>query len=399
VTARASADGLHVLAAIDSLGQGGAERSLVETLIEMRPSSVDIALFRRTDDGFESAAMDAGFTLHHLGGGPVRRVVGLRRLIKQIRPDVVHSSLWNADLAARLAMIASPRPLVCSLVNDTYARDRVTDYRRRRRALLGVIRAVDRLTSRRVDRFHAVTGSVASHYEASIGLPHSKITVAWRGRDTERLRPATAAKRAIARETLGITGSVVLAVGRLEPQKDHLTLVGAMPSVISRVPDARLVIVGRDGTAATSTRTRIEELGLGERVWCAGFRSDVATFFEAADCFVLSSTYEGIAGAVIEAMLAGVPAVATDLPGVREITLDGALVDLIPIGDSAALADAVIEVLRGAGAARQVGAARIHAATAFSTAAASEGLLGIYHAAIDQRRGGRGTGVGVGRTP
>jgi glycosyltransferase involved in cell wall biosynthesis len=389
-TAPGCATPLRVLVVIDSLGQGGSERSLVDTLRAMPDRHVDIALFRRTAEGYEDEALDAGMVVHEVPGGVVRRVVRLRRLVRRLGPDVVHSSLWNADLAARLALLGRPQPLVCSLVNDTYDASRRSGAPLRRRVALRVIVWIDRVTAHRVDRFHAVTHSVAAHHAAHVPATIGRTTVAWRGRDARRYQEASSlAQRAAAREELGLQGFVLLAVGRLEPQKSHQTLLAAMPAVLAKVPDARCVVVGRDGAAAPALREQIHTSGLEGRACLAGFRSDVPRFLAAADCMVLPSLYEGIAGAVIEAMLAGTPVIASDLPGVREITEDGRLVRLVPASDPAALARAIVELARDPAAARaRAEEAQAHAERHLALPAAADALRRIYVAAIRQRAPG-----------
>jgi glycosyltransferase involved in cell wall biosynthesis len=104
---------------------------------------------------------------------------------------------------------------------------------------------------------------------------------------------------------------------------------------------------------------------------------------------VLPSLYEGIAGAVIEAMLAGTPVIASDLPGVREITEDGRLVRLVPASDPAALARAIVELARDPAAARaRAEEAQAHAERNLALPAAADALRRIYVAAIRQRAPG-----------
>ena len=379
---------MRVLAVIDSIGPGGAERSLVQTLAAMHPGEVQLALFHRFDDaGYEADAHAAGFTLHTIRGRLPGRVLRLRRLRRGLQPDVVHSSLWNADLTARLACLGTDAPLVCSLVNHTYEPSRLVGHGWRRRTAVALIKLVDRISARRVDRFHAVTRSVSLHHQQQLGLPPERIEVAWRGRDADVLRPASTTEREDARTRLGLHGTVLLAIGRLEPQKQHVALVDALPAVLASVPDARCVILGRDGTSSAEVRRRVTELGLDDRVLFAGHHNDVTPFLAAADRFVLPSAIEGIAGAVIEAMLTGVPAVCFDLPGVREISDDGRYARLVPAGRSDSLADAIIDDLEDAsGAAERARLARAHAVEAFSMQAAADGLRAIYEHAIELRR-------------
>jgi glycosyltransferase involved in cell wall biosynthesis len=377
---------MKILAIIDSLDSGGAERSLVDTLAA-QPSDVraELAVFRRSSDGIEADAKAAGIAIRHIRGNVAQRIRNVRQLVRSTAPDVVHSSLWNADLATRLALVGTDVPLVCSLVNDTYDDRRIHSYASRRRAAVRMIRALDRLTARRVDHFHAVTYSVKDHYARSLGIDREKISVARRGRDANRFRPPTRGERTDARKALGVEGQVVMAVGRLEPQKSFVTLVDAIELASASVPDVTAVIIGRNGSDGDRVRSRIEERRLAERVRWIGHRPDIDRLLRAADCFALSSQYEGTAGVIIEAMLAGVAVVASDLPGVREVSLDGSLATLVPVGDAVALAAGIVGALN-APSAQTSGRARSHAREQYSTEAAARGLRAIYQAAIDSRR-------------
>ena len=377
---------MKVLAVIDSLDPGGAERSLVDTLAAM-PGEVEaaIAVFRRSTTGFEADAAAAGIPVHHVPGRFLARARGVRRLARRLSADVVHASLWNADLATRLGLTGCRVALVSSLVNDTYDDRRIGAYSTRRRTLVRVVRLADRVSARRVDHFHAVTGSVRDHYVAALGLEPSRITVAFRGREASVHRVPTPSERAGARAELGVSTPVVLAVGRLEPQKDLVTFVDAVASVATRHEDVVALVAGRDGNDGPRVRACIDERGLGDRVQLLGHRSDVPALLGAADCFVLTSRYEGTAGVVIEAMLGGVPVVASDLPGVREVTDGGAHARLVPAGDAPAFAEAIEAALTEGRDHGRVGLARAWAEERFTMAGAAGGLLAIYRTAIEAR--------------
>ena len=378
---------VRVLAVIDSLEQGGAERSLAETLVELNDRvRGTVVVFRRGGDGFEDTLLSGGFQLVEVASrSTVIRAWRIRRLARSTSADVVHASLWKADLASRLGLVLTSVPLVSSLVNETYSRARTETYSVRRKVAVRVIRLVDRVTSRRVDVFHAVTQSVADHHVTALGLDRARLRVVWRGRDAQVFVPVSPEGRQAAQRSLGVTPPVLIAIGRLEPQKRHGALIAAMPRILQQFPAATLVIAGREGSESHAIRTRIAELGVGSRVRLMGFRPDIPDLLAAADVFVLPSAYEGIAGSVIEALLCEVPVVASDLPGVREVTDDGRLATLIDgAGDAASIADAVVRALHAP--ATSDGLRREYAASRFSVPAAAAGLLSCYIDAIERRR-------------
>lgn len=141
-----------------------------------------------------------------------------------------------------------------------------------------------------------------------------------------------------------IAPPVVLAAGRLSPQKDFPTLIRAF-ALLVRQRDLRLLILG-EGPERAALETLIQDLGLTGRVALPGFRANPFALIARARLFVLSSAWEGLPGVLIQAMACGTPVVATDCPsGPREVLADGRYGPLVPVGDPQALAQAMGETL------------------------------------------------------
>lgn len=139
---------------------------------------------------------------------------------------------------------------------------------------------------------------------------------------------------------------VVLAVGRLTPQKDFTTLIKAFAQVHKSIP-ARLVILG-EGPERTELETMVKKLGINRDVRLAGFVDNPYAYMSRASLFVLSSRWEGLPTVLIEALFCGVPVIATDCPsGPREILENGQYGRLVPVQDVDALADAIRAALNG----------------------------------------------------
>ena len=137
---------------------------------------------------------------------------------------------------------------------------------------------------------------------------------------------------------------VILGVGRLAPQKDFPTLVRAFAAVYQKRP-ARLMILG-EGNQRDELTALARELGLGDAVALPGFAQNPFAYMAHADTFALSSKFEGLPGALIQAMACGSKVVSTDCPsGPREILEGGRLAPLVPVGDVDALAAAILESL------------------------------------------------------
>lgn len=343
-------DPLTILHVIDGLGRAGAERSLAEMLplLRDRGFTQTVACLRRRGGGVEHEVIEAGFDVRFLQAhGHVGRVLELRRIIREIQPHVVHSTLFNADIASRLACIGRPTRALSSLVNTTYDPVRYSDPRVGRVALAAV-RFVDAATAHIAGtRFHAITETVKRENMAALRLPAGRVTIVPRGRDPQRLGRPDPVRRARARSALGIepNDEVVVNVGRQEFQKGQRYLLEALPALLTERPELIVLVVGRDGSATDELLKLHDELNLGSRVRFIGFRSDVPDILAAADVFVFPSLYEGLGGALIEAMALGLPIVASDLPVLREVVVQGRNALLVPPKEAHAIAGALRQLL------------------------------------------------------
>lgn len=188
------------------------------------------------------------------------------------------------------------------------------------------------------------------------------------------------AERARARAELGVTADdvVVGVVGRLSPQKAHHVLFEAVARCLPDVPSLRLVVIG-DGGLGPKLHRLAEQLGIGHRTTFLGTRRDVPLLLPGLDVSCLSSVHEGVPIALIEAMAAGVPIVASDCGAVRDIVDDGEQGYLVPVGDVGRLADRLRLLAGDPGLRARLGkAGRARAEREFSieqTARAYEDLL------------------------
>jgi glycosyltransferase involved in cell wall biosynthesis len=169
-----------------------------------------------------------------------------------------------------------------------------------------------------------------------------KLTVLHNGVDVEIWQPDAAVRTALRRE-LGLEADFLwFAAGRLEPVKDYSTLLHAMAQVPGQ---AQLVIAG-SGPLHADLLQLSKRLGLEQRVRFLGFEPDVKRWMQAADGFVLSSRWEGLPMGLLEAAACALPAVATNVPGTREVIVNGQSGWLTPAGDAAALGAAMARVMK-----------------------------------------------------
>jgi glycosyltransferase involved in cell wall biosynthesis len=164
-------------------------------------------------------------------------------------------------------------------------------------------------------------------------------------------------------------------------------LVQALPRVLERVPEARLLLAGREGAHTPALREAIDRLGLKEAIVVLGPRSDVPDLLCGADVFVAPSRWEGFPGAVLEAMALEAPIIASDIPTVREAVGEDDAALLVLAGDPDALADAITAtLLDGSNAAERAQRARARFLERFTLEAVAAAMHSFYERALTPRR-------------
>jgi glycosyltransferase involved in cell wall biosynthesis len=349
MTAAPSASGApRVLMLLDGLWVGGTERSMVEMMAPLTAAGLDphLATLRRRDEGVE-AEVPPG-RLHHLPAGPLlAQARSVRRLARELGADVLHTALFRANLVGRLAALAPAGPvLLNSLVNTPYEpvrrRDPALSARR-----LRVVQAVDAVSARAVDHFHAVSEAARQAAVRDLRVAPRRITVVRRGRDPRRLGESGPERRHRVRAALGLAADaqVVLTVGRQDFQKGQVHLLRAAARLAPRHPRLVVLVAGRTGPAAAELERLAGAPPLAGRVRLLGHRADVPDLLAAADLLAFPSLFEGFPGAVVEAMGLALPVVAADIPPVRELVRPGETGLLVAPENDAALAAALAELL------------------------------------------------------
>ncbi len=343
-------DGRTFVFVINSLGAGGAERSLADILPYLPERGVHplVVCFKAPEVGFEREVRDAGTEVVVLPtGGLLRHILPLRRIIRSRRPALVYTALFDAHFVGRLAAMGAGVPVLSNLTNVAYDPARFADPRVNTRKLR-LLRTIDGWTARHLTKhFHAVSGAVKESAVSHLGIDGDDVTVVYRGRGRERLGSPSPARRSGVRETLGIPerAPVVVTVGRQEYQKGHGHLLAAIPALRDQFPDLVVLIVGREGHCTRDLQALVADLRIENLVRFLGHRTDVADLLSAADVFAFPSVYEGLGGANLEAMAMGLPMVVSDIPALREVVAEGENGVLVPPADAAALSAAIAELL------------------------------------------------------
>lgn len=339
---------MRILHVIDSLAaSGGAEQGLVREILAM-PGHEHLVVLLYDMNELGAGLADSGIVVQTVGLAPgsgnrsfLKAVGPVRRAIADFEPEVVQTSLFLGNLVGQIAAGRSRVPVVSNLVLSG-DRDSLRLFQPGAATLRAeILRRLAGVAARRWGtRFRALTEEVRTSNAKLLGIDEAVIAVIPRGVPVQDgIEPAS-------RESLGLPpGPLIVSVGRLAAQKNHVDLIRALDRIKDRAPEARLVIVGREGDAAEAVRAEITSLGLDEIVILVGHTSRVPDYLAHATLFGFPSLMEGLGTAVLEAMGAGLPVVAYDIPAVREASDGGRLAHLVRPGDVAGLADAILAEL------------------------------------------------------
>lgn len=266
----------------------------------------------------------------------VRTIRQLYRLIREHRPDIVHTHLAKAGFTGRVAAALAGVPVVVHTFHTH------TYYNHFGPLMTWLLILLERLLAHRTDSIIALTQhlrrELAERYHVT---RKSRITVLPLGLDLSRFAQ-TPRRRGAFRQEWNIPPDVPLVgiVGRLSPVKDPLRFLEAAALVRQQLPDCRFVIVG-DGEIRDEIEAKISTLQLGDAVTMTGWLPDLTSLYSDLDLLVNSSTTEGTPTPIMEALTAGCPVVATAVGGVPDMLDHGRLGLLVFAHDAESLADAI----------------------------------------------------------
>ncbi len=364
----------RVLWLTKGLGRGGAERLLVSCArsLDRDRFDVEVAYLLPHKDALVGELTAAGIPTHCIGrGGRVDASwpLQMRKLVKSGRFAVIHTHMPVPAVAARLGL----RPNAPRIVHTEH-----NTWHRYRWPTFAANRATYALNDHVIAVSHAVANSIDPRW-----VPHRRalppVEVLIHGIDLDV--PRVERSRSAARRLLGLPDetTVLGTVGNLTPKKDQHTMLRAFRRIHDKRPDTRLVIIGT-GPLRAALENECRLLGLDGAVLFTGMRDDVPDLLPAFDVFVLSSRFEGLSIALVEALAAGLPAVVTAVGGMPEVIAHGREGLLVDPGDDAALAAAVEEILRDDTSRLQMSSAAIERAQAFDVRRAVRRIEQIYEA-------------------
>ena len=361
----------RVLHVTRDLEQGGAQEVLC-TLAESRPKAAGFFVCTLADGPLRGRLEAAGAECVVVPGprcrfsDPIRYAAELRRIVRQLADlvetrciEIVQTHLLNVLDAAVLRLQRTPREpaIVWTFHGTDFLPLRPGPTLSLRRL---ACRWTYRANAHRVDAIVAVSEAVRDSVVRQLGRAAAKARVIGNApspRKYQAVRPAESVRAEIG---LGLGSRVVLFVGRLAEEKGCRYLIEAVPAVLSRIPAAVALLVG-DGPERERLEALARRSGVADHVRFLGTREDVADLLGAADVVCLPSLREGLSLALLEAMAAGKPVVATSIVENRAALEPGTTGVLVPPRDPAGLAEGLVAILSDPEGAREMGlAARRH---------------------------------------
>lgn len=288
----------------------------------------------------------------------------LSRIIKDLRPDIVHAHDPHAVALASLALSFLTSGKCPALVAS------------RRVAFHLKGHAFSRWKYHQVDCFVAASNAIRQMLVGD-GIDPDRVVTVYEGIDLHRVQAEPAAN-IHAELWLPKLAPIVGTVAALTQEKGHKYLVEAAALVVREVPDARFVIFG-EGELRPPLERQIKELHLDKHVLLPGFRADILSFIRSFDVFVMSSLFEGLGTSLLDAMALSKPTIASDTGGIPEVVSHGETGFLVPPRDSRALASSIAKLLKDPERRERMGRAGLARVTRlFSADQMVENTLGVY---------------------
>jgi len=331
---------MRVMFLSTSMGMGGADKQLLSAAQLMHAQGHDVCIVSLTELGpMGLEARSQGIRTESLdmrrGVPDPRGLIRLIRLVRAWKPDVLHSHMVHANLMARAVRLFARVPVIVSTIHNIYEGGPLW-------------MAAYRVSNGLVDHMTIISEAAADRFVKEGIVPRELLTCVPNGVDTERFRQVAPGTREALRSSIGVDDRFVwLAVGRFEIAKDYPNMLHAFAQVCQRDSNAVLLLVGH-GSLQQETESLAQSLGLGDRIRFLGVRSDVPEVMAAADGYVMSSAWEGMPIALLEAGAAGLPIVATRVGGNHEVVRDGESGFLVPPRDAAALGQAMLRLMEQA---------------------------------------------------
>ena len=369
---------MKILHFLDTVNRGGAETLVLDVCRNARSNGLDIVFAAAGGGALEEDFRTSGadfFRLKRRLPFDLSTVAALRRIIVKKKINIVHTHQAVEALHALAASFKTPAKVV--LTHHGIVPDK--------KNLLALKFLVPRVAH------NVVVGKAARKlYETELHFVFPPSTsVIYNGVDENRLQPT--GKDLRAELHLSETSLLLGMVGNFYPElrKDQMTVCRSLPRIFAEMPDVHCVFAGKTESGAEekfAESVRVcEENGIADRVHFLGARSDVPDILAALDVFVCSSLKEGLPIALNEAMLAGVPAVVSDIEPLIEASGDGKYAEIFPVGNAGMLSEVILRLLNDVAARKDLAARAFEfAKNNFSIEAHLRELGKLYESLIEK---------------
>jgi len=357
---------------VSSLEVGGPH-PLIELANGMAERGFEVTVWSLLDEMALAPEFDDAVTVRTVGATSkveIWKLGSFLRTARAQRPDIVHSYFFFDNMVARLLKLVVPETtVVCGVMS--VRRGQARHRRMLEDALLDV------------PDYYVSNSKAGGEFIAERGVSEDRIEVVYNGRSAEEYGGPADSAYLYADLDLPESAFLVGIVSRLVETKGIDDLLAALARLRADGRDVHAVIVG-DGPEWDSLEATAAELDLSEHVTFTGMRTDVPAILDILDAFVFPSYQEGMPGAVIEAMLAGLPIVSTPVDGCAELLTDGETGVFVPVGDPDAIVSAVGRLIDEPEYAAELGdAARAEARESFSTQQRLESFESFYERIVD----------------
>lgn len=359
-----------------SSGPGGAERVISNLSASLDPARYRAILCLFRPGWIQEHTENRGvrtYVIPTQGMFDWRWVLRVKRLLKDEHVDLIHAHEFDANVQGTFVAALSGVPLVATVHGKNYFWEKL----RRRLAYQWVSRNATMV---------AVSENLKQFIVEKVGVDSGHVKVVYNGVDLlPHCGPADIDQ---CRKELDLpTGDqIVGVVGNLYPVKGHQYLIAAIPAVLAKCPNTTFIFAGR-GQLEGELKEQAHQLGVAQKVRFLGLRQDIPRILAVLHAFVLPSLSEGLSLAILEAMVAGKPVIATDVGGNPELVEDSETGYLVPSQNSQALADRLISLLMNRDRALQFGkVGQLRAQGQFSLRTMVREYQAIYDQCIEARR-------------
>ena len=309
-----------VLYLIDTLEVGGAETSILEIASRLKNwNPVVVYVYR--GDALQERFEDAGIKVYSLN---IKAKFGIWKAKKELskiiyieQPNIIHATLFKAELISRFVGPKFNIPVINSFVNDSYSKERYELLNFQQKIILNLYKFVDKVTANRATQFMSITKAIIVRNSNAIGINPEQVNVIYRGRDIQAFKNKVDREKISELKKKYGDGPIILTVSRLLIRKGYLEAINAIEKVIKSNPKVKYLIAG-EGHDRQYFQSLIIKLNLEKNIFLLGNRNDIPTLLAFCDIFLFPSHYEGQGGALVEAMILGKPIISSKIPVIEE---------------------------------------------------------------------------------